>query len=114
MRVTFEAPATGVGYFPGLSKPVVIEADQLGEADARELGQLVADARFFDQPAQAGAPPPRGADQRQLTVTIEQDGRSRTLHLPEPIEDVGLRRLVRFVEDKAKAIRAAARAPKAP
>ena len=117
MRVTFEAPATGVGYFPGLAEPVVIEADQLGEAEARELDALVADARFFDQPAGAAAPATRsGADQRQFTVTVEQGGRRHTLHLPEPIDDPGLRRLVRFLEAKAKAIRAgaSARPPKAP
>jgi hypothetical protein len=115
MRVTFEAPATGVGFFPGLAKPVVIEADQLPEAEARELDALVADARFFDQPARAPAPPTRGAaDQRQLTITIEQGGRRHTLHLPEPIDDPGLKRLVRFLEAKAKAIRASARTQKAP
>jgi hypothetical protein len=117
MRVIFEAPATGVGYFPGLAKPVVIEADRLAEAEARELAELVAGAGFFDRPAPAGAPPARGAaDLRRFVVTVEQGGRCRTLHLGEPIDDPGLRRLVRFLEVKANAVRAAAaaRAPKAP
>jgi hypothetical protein len=115
MRVTFKTPSTGVGYFPGLAKPVVIEADQLPEAEARELAALVSDARFFDQPAAAAAATARGAaDQRQFAITVEQDGRRRTLHLSEPIDDPGLKRLVRFLEDKAKAIRAAARTRKAP
>lgn len=114
MRVTFEMPATGVGFFPGLAKPVVIEASQLDATAARELEGLVAAARFFDRPAMAEAPAARGADVRQFTVTIEENGRRRTLHVSEPIADPVLQRLVRFLEAQAKVSRAAGHGSKTP
>jgi hypothetical protein len=115
MRVTFETPATGVGFFPGLAKPVVIESDQLTEAETRELGELVAATRFFDQPVRAGgALAPGAADYQQYIITIEQDSRRHTLHVTEPIDDPELRRLVRFLEARAKEARAKARTGKAP
>lgn len=113
MRVTFAAPATGVGYFPGLAKPVVIEAGELPEADARELERLVANARLFDRPTAAAAPA-RGADQRQFAITIEEGGRRHEVQVGEPIDDPELRRLVRFLEVMAKSARAKARNPGKP
>jgi len=110
MRVTFETPATGVGFFPGLAKPVVIEPDQLTQSESREFSELIAATRFFDRPAQVGEAPARGAaDHRQYTITIEQDGRRHTLHIAEPIDDPEIRHLVRFLEAKAKDIRGKAR-----
>lgn len=114
MRVTFEMPSTGVGFFPGLAKPVVIEADQLAEPEVLELEGLVATARFFDRPTPIEALGACGADQRQFTITIEVDGRQRTLHVSEPIADPTLQRLVRFLEARAKAIRGAGRGSKTP
>ncbi len=113
MRVTFAAPATGLGYFPGLAKPVVIEADELPEAEARELAALVAGTRFFERPTGPAAPS-RGADQRHYTITVEQGTRRHEIHVAEPIEDPELRRLVRFLEAWVKAERAKARNPDNP
>jgi hypothetical protein len=111
MRVSIELPATGLGYFPGLARPVVIEPGALSEPEARKAAELVAAARFFDRPASAAAESmARGLpDARQYTITIEQGGRRHTLRIAEPIDDPGLRELVRFLEVKAKAVRAKAR-----
>jgi hypothetical protein len=105
MRVIFEMPATGFGYFPGLAKPVEIEVGELAPAVASEIEELVAAARFFERPAPAGAPARGAADCRQYAVTVEEDGRRRTLRLSEPIGDRELQRLIHCLEVTAKALR---------
>lgn len=109
MRVEF-ATSGGIAFFPGLARPVVIEANQLPEDEARKLGDLVAASRFFDRPAQmAHGMAPGAADYRQHTITIEQGGRSHTVVVNEPVEDPDMKQLVNFLEGQAKAARAKAR-----
>jgi hypothetical protein len=109
MRITFAMPSTGAAYLPGLAKPVVIEGSQLSDAEASRLDALVADSRFFEQPAKVdGTRGGRGADQREYVITIEDGGKRHTVHVSEPLsgsEYEKLRALVRFVEDKAKTLR---------
>ena len=50
MRVEFTTEG-GIAYFPGLSRPVVIDTDNLSEPDAAELQRLLDDADFFERPA---------------------------------------------------------------
>ena len=110
MRVTFAMPTTGLGYFPGLAKPVQIDTDQLPEAEARELAKLIEAARFFERPAEPDPAAGRqGADQRHYAITIEQGARRRELQVGEPIDDPELRSLVRLLEVQAKAQRARSR-----
>jgi hypothetical protein len=104
MRVIFQSEG-GVAHFPGLSRPVTIEGDQLPEPAAEELRQLIEAARLFDRPAQAGSAPRGAADYRQYTITVEADGRRHTVRVVEPIEDPALQRLVRFLQEQAKAQR---------
>lgn len=105
MRVTFATPSTGLGFFPGLAKPVVIDTAKLAEPDAHELEALVAAARVFERPAAVPAAP-TGADRRHYTITVDQGDRRRELQLSDPIEDPDLQRLVRFLEAQASAQRA--------
>ena len=108
MRVIFQSEG-GIAHFPGLSRPVTIEGDQLPEPAAEELRQLIEAARLFDQPAQVGSAAPGAADYRQYTITVEADGRSHTVRLTEPIGDPAMQRLVRFLQEQAKAQRKSAR-----
>ena len=109
MHVLF-ATSGGIAYFPGLARPVTIEADQLPSEDASELDGLVTDSGFFDRPARVECEAAPGtADCRHYTITIEKAGRSHTLTVSEPIEDPCIRRLVRFLEAQVKAARARAR-----
>jgi hypothetical protein len=108
MRVIFQSEG-GVAHFPGLSRPVTIEGDQLPEPAAAELRQLIEAARLFDRPAQAGSAARGAADYRQYTITVEADGGRHTVRLAEPIEDPALQRLVRFLQEQAKAQRRSAR-----
>jgi hypothetical protein len=100
MRVQFKTEG-GVAFFPGLSKPTIIDGDDLPPKEAAELKRLAAAARFFGLPAD----PPRrtgAADYRQYTITIEDGQRSHTVRLADPIEDPDLQALVDFLSEKAR------------
>lgn len=103
MRITFRMEG-GIAYFPGLSRPVVIDTGKLTEQEADELEQIVEAARFFEQPATI-SPPARGAaDYYQYTVTIEARGRQHTVRMTDLVEDAGLQVLLHYLRAKAKAV----------
>lgn len=111
MRITIAMSSTGLFYAPGLAAPVVIEVSALPAADAVRIETLVRDTVFFDReaaPETLARPVP---DARQVTVTVEEAGRSHTLLLAEPIKDPGLKALVECLQDHARALRDAKRQP---
>ena len=91
MRITF-ATEGGVGFFPGLARPVTIEVDALAPDRREELRRLVDAARFFERPEPKSRQ--RGADRRTYSVTVAAAGRERTLRLTEPVEDPSLAELI--------------------
>ncbi len=105
MRVTFTMEG-GIAYFPGLSRPVTINSDELPEQETRELERLVEAACFFDQPATAGSPARGAADYHQYTVTVEVGGRQHTVRVTDPVENPGLQALLHYLRAKAKTVRA--------
>jgi hypothetical protein len=113
MRVTFQTEG-GIAHFPGLSQPVTIETDQLPEQEAAKLRELMGAARLLDRPAQMGKAARGAADYRQYTITVEANDRRYTVRLTDPIEDPELQRLLRFLQDKAKAERTKARSEDSP
>lgn len=107
MRIQFKTEG-GIAYFPGLSKPVVIDTNELPVEEAAELERLVEAADFFGLPAVS--PPPRGAaDYQQYTISVASPGHSHTVRLADPIEDPRLRALVDRLRAKARELRAASR-----
>lgn len=111
MRVIFAMPSTGLGFFPGLAKPVLIDSARLTEPDARQLEALVIAARVFER---STPPAATGADRRQYTITIEQGNQHCELRLSDPIDDPELLHLVRFLEAQASALRGKPRPPASP
>ncbi|MGK9234181.1 hypothetical protein KXS07_21725 [Inquilinus limosus] len=108
MRITFAMSSTGIFYSPGLAQPVVLDLSALPSEEAARIEALVRDAHVLDRPAAPegapeGAPVP---DARRFTVTVDEDGRSRTLELAEPIADPALKALIRCLQDQARALRA--------
>jgi hypothetical protein len=106
MRITFAMSSTGLFYSPGLAEPVVLDLAALPPAEAARIQALIHAAHVLDRPAVAleslSRPVP---DARSFTVTVEQDGSSRTIELAEPIADPTLRDLVRCLQDQARALR---------
>jgi hypothetical protein len=97
----------GVGFFPGLSKPIVVDSADLPEAEARQLKLLVGNARFFELPAASRSLPKGGGDMRSHTITVKDGRRNHTVRLNEPIEDQNLEALIEFLQDQRVAQRRA-------
>jgi hypothetical protein len=108
MRIEFSVSG-GVGYFPGLNKPVIIDVDQLDTESAEELKRRIEAARFFDLPPEVGSPAPGAADYQHNVLTVDDDGRRHTVRVLVPAEDPALQELIQTVQKYAKAARAAAR-----
>jgi len=99
MRVELQTDG-GVAYFPGLSKPVVVNSADLPQAQANQLQQLLDDARFFELPGASRSLPKGAADIRSYTITVEDGRRRSTVRLVDPIENKSLQALIKFLEDQ--------------
>ena len=108
MRIDF-TQGGGLGYFPGLNKPVTIEVDRLEASEAEELKRLVEAAHFFDLPATIGAPAQGAADYQYYGLTVEESGRQHTVRIFIPVADVALQELLQAIQKQVKAARAVGR-----
>jgi hypothetical protein len=104
LRIEFKTEG-GFAHFPGLSKPVVIDTDQLSQEESVKLEQLVQKARFFDLPGQVNVPRKGAADYYQYTITIQMGKQSHTIKLVDPVEDTNLNELIHFLRKKVKEVR---------
>ena len=89
------------GGFTGIPLRTAIDTQTLSSAEREELEQMLADARFFELPAQAhgqkggaaGSGADRGADRFHYRLTVEGGGKKHTVEFgdestPEGLEDV--------------------------
>jgi hypothetical protein len=104
MRVIFTTEG-GVSFFPGLSRPVTIDAATLTQEERNELDRLIDEAGFFTLPAEAGKPAKGAADYRQYTITLEEQGRRHTVKASDPVDDPKLRNLIGFLQKKVRELR---------
>jgi hypothetical protein len=96
MRVQLKMEG-GIAFFPGLSKPIIIDSDQLSRQEADELKRLVDAAHFFELPTTMPSPARGAADYRQYTITIQDGSKLHTVHLTDPIEDPNLQALLAYL-----------------
>ena len=101
MRIEF-ATEGGMAYFPGLSKPTVLETDEMEAAEAKRLEGLVEAAGFFGLPVEANAPGRGAADYQRYTVSIERGEQRHSVRFVDPIEDADQRALVNALRALAK------------
>lgn len=113
MQIEF-SQSGGVAYFPGLQKPVVIDATRLEPAERDELKRLIEAARFFDLPETVGTPGKGAADYQHNVLSIDDNGRRHTVKILVPSEDAAMRELVQTVQRHVKSARAAQRAASDP
>ena len=104
MRVIFTSEG-GVAFFPGLSRPVAIDAAALTEEERNELEHLIDEAGFFALPSEAGKPAKGAADYRRYTITVEEQGRRHTVKASDPLDDPKLRNLIGFLQRKVREMR---------
>ena len=97
MRVELQTDG-GIAYFPGLSKPVVVDSSDLPNEQAAQLRQLIDSTHFFELPAAARSIPKGAADTRSYTITVADGRRRRTVRLRDPIEDTHLQALIEFLQ----------------
>lgn len=104
MQVTFKTEG-GMAFFPGLSRPSVVDSAELPAAEAARLQELIADTRFFDLPEESRALRAGAADYRQYTITVEDAGRRHTVRLADPVESPALQSLLDFLRGHAARVR---------
>lgn len=102
MVINFESGG-GFAHFPGLSRPVRIDTADLAPEQAEKLTGLVQRARFFEQPAEVGTPPPGAADLRSYTITVEDGARTHTVQTSDALSDPALRDLVEHLRTHRRA-----------
>jgi len=83
----------GVAYFPGLSKPIVVDTNTLPQQQADELRQLVDKVHFFDLPPVIGSPPPGAADYQQYSITVDDGDKHHEVQVTDPIGNPDLQAL---------------------
>lgn len=108
MRIEFKTEG-GIAYFPGLSKPTVVDTDDLDDAEAERLQRLVASIGFFALPPEASTPRPGAADYQSHTVSIEDGGRHHRVRFADPIGDPEQQALVDALTEFASTRRSAER-----
>jgi hypothetical protein len=108
VRVRIEiSQSGGIGYFPGLQKPTLIDAERLDAGQRDALRKLVDAAHFFDLPDTVGVPAKGAADYQHHVLTIDDGGHRHTVKILVPCEDAAVRDLVQAVQAHAKAARGA-------
>jgi hypothetical protein len=87
----------GVAYFPGLAAPAEVPVDTLAPDQRAELTAALAEANFFDR---AAPPPaaPKARDVRTYEITVDDQGRCRTMEVSDPVP-ADLRRLVQALRE---------------
>jgi hypothetical protein len=98
--INFESGG-GFAHFPGLSRPVRVDTAELAPEEAARLKGLVERARFFEQPAEVGAPSPGAADLRSYTITVEDGRRTHTVRTSDALTDPALRDLIDHLRARA-------------
>src|SRR5258708_38264184 len=89
-----------IATFPGLSKPIMIDSEQLPKQESDDLKLLVNATLFFDLPTTMSSLSPGAADYHQYTITIEDEGKQHTVHLTDPIEDPNLQALLTYLKSR--------------
>jgi hypothetical protein len=99
MRIELQREG-GIAFFPGLNRPIVMDTDTMIEEEANKLKELVTSARIFDCPLQIGTARPGAADYRMFTLLITDGSQQRTIKVIEPVEDVHLRALIQYLQQR--------------
>jgi hypothetical protein len=99
MRVQFERS----GGFAGMRAEATIDSDDLSQAQARELQDMVSAANFFSLPSKMEDS--SGADRFQYRVTIESEGQRHTVECGEESAPESLRRLLEYITRLARSSR---------
>ena len=102
MRITFSVDG-GFAVFPGLSRPVSFDVDDLPTEAAAALRSAVARSDFFALDDSSVFQTPGSADVRRYTITIEDGIRRRSLVVPETVAQPALKQLLHLLDAQRRA-----------
>jgi hypothetical protein len=94
MKIQFKR----TGGFAGMRKKYSLDTDTLPPGDKDRLLNQVRKADFFDLPGKFPVPE-RGADYFIYTIVIEDEGRTHSVEVSEPMLPDSLRPLVQSLAD---------------
>ena len=100
MKIYFK-PEGGIGFFPGLNKPLELNSEKLPEEEANHLKQLVNEASFFNLPSETPKPTP-GADRKNYTIKVEDKDREHWVQLSDTELNPCLQNLFDYLNRKLK------------
>lgn len=103
MKIYFK-PEGGLGFFPGLNKPLELNSEKLPPDEADHLKQLVHEASFFNLPNQE-AERTGGADQKKYTIRIEDKDRQHWIEFHDAKVNPHLQNLLTYLNQKQKETR---------
>jgi hypothetical protein len=109
MIITYKREG-GIGFFPRLSEPVVIDTEQLDPKARAGLENCFHKADFFALPAVLGRKPAGAADMREYSVTVNDGGRSHTVRIIEPPALPAVAHLLENLDALVSAVRSAPKA----
>ena len=104
MRIRIQSDG-GVGYFPGLAEPMIVDTARLPADEGNRLESLVGASGFFARPSAVGSHARAGADMRHTSITVEDGGRSHTVDVFEPVDDPALLALINALREAGAAAR---------
>jgi hypothetical protein len=90
MKIRFSQEG-GFAHFPGLEQAFEVNTDHLEPDEARALQDCLERAKFFELPETTPRVVP---DARVYTISVTDDGRSKTVRLSDPLEDEHLETLL--------------------
>jgi hypothetical protein len=88
------------GGFGGLSQAATIDEAALAPEERDQLRRLVAEADLWSLPSELSAPSP-GPDRFRYRITAEDGDRRQEIRVGEDALPDALRRLVRWLEERA-------------
>lgn len=93
MKITLETSG-GLAPVPVAERAVSVDTATVAPERARQLVDLVDQAKFFERAALAATPAAGAADFRSYTLTVEDGARVHTIRLTDLIADPALGQLV--------------------
>ncbi len=96
MRITLNRDG-GEFPIPSLNPSITLDANTLPSQEADQLRQCVANARFFDQPAVVGTPPPGAVGYFTYSLTAEDGRKKHTVQINDFTTDPALVALKDFL-----------------
>lgn len=94
MKIQFKR----TGGFAGMKRECSLDTEALPPGEAERLLLQIREAGFFDLPGKFPVPK-KGADYFQYTIVIENEGRTHSVEVSEPMLPDSLRPLVRSLVD---------------